>query len=213
MIRLEALQEGARASPLDPEGDHEARPRLLTRGQRLVGMAVEPGIMDLAHAGLRGEPRGDRRRRRLLPVDAQGQGAQAAQDLAGIVRRAAEPGGIRPPVQLLDQRRIGGEQGAAEQIGMAVQRLGGGVEDEVAAQRRAAAAGRASAAYCRRSPARPPPSPRRRASAMSTSAEQGIARRLDPDQRRLLRQSGGEGRIVALVDEHAPRACPGRRGP
>src|SRR3546814_7190542 len=71
---------------------------------------------------------------RLLPVDAQRQGAEASQGLPGIVSGSREAGGIRPPLQLLDQLRITGEQRSAEQIAMAVQRLGGGVHDQITAE-------------------------------------------------------------------------------
>src|SRR3546814_19860678 len=55
--------------------------------------------------------------------------------LPGIVSGSREAGGIRPPLQLLDQLRITGEQRSAEQIAMAVQRLGGGVHDQITAER------------------------------------------------------------------------------
>ena len=98
------------------------------------------------------------------------------------------PGGIGPPVDLLDQRRIGGEQRAAEQVGMAVQRLGRRMQDEVAAERERPLAARRRQRVVG-DDQRAGRLGRRGARGDVDDPQQRIARRLDPDQRRLLRAS------------------------
>ena len=114
--------------------------------------------------------------------------------------RAEQAGGIAPPGDLLDQLGRGSEQGAAEQVAMTVQRLGRRMEDEVAAERqRTLAAWRRQGVVGEDEGAGPVGLLRPHGDV--GQAQQRIAGGLDPDQSGLARERGGEGGIVAHVDE------------
>ena len=77
----------------------------------------------------------DRNRIALVHLHARVQAAHAAQRQETVERRAGHAQAVRPPRQLLVQRRVLGDHGAADHVAVAIQVLGRGMDHHIRAQR------------------------------------------------------------------------------
>ena len=120
---------------LEFEGDHAARLAHLAAGEVTLGKGGQAGVMD------------DRHRRMALQefrhldgiegmaVHAQGQGLEAAQDEEGILGGEHGPGHVLDADEThLVQDRLRPDDGPRQQVPVATQILGGGMDDQVGPQ-------------------------------------------------------------------------------
>ena len=190
------------------EAQHGAEPRLLGLGQGMSRMRGQARIMHAGHRGMRVKEGGQGRGVLLLLLDPDEQGAQAPQGQIGVQRRAGDADRVRPGGQFLAHSLVGGDHRPADDVGMAVQELGGGVDDEIRPEGDRLLQGRRQEGVVDH---------RQRAHGLRVRGDaadihdphQRVARRLDEHDLRPLGQRRRERVRIGLVDEGHPVMAPG----
>jgi hypothetical protein len=124
--------EGARAAAFDVEGDHGAAAVHLAARQCILRMVGAPGVKDARNARLSGQEVGDPPRIVGLAAHPQIEGFQPLGQQPRIERAERRPGVAKERAQhVLHQRPVVGEDGAAQAAALAVDVLGGRIDDDV----------------------------------------------------------------------------------
>ncbi len=118
---------------LQLEAHHGAEALLLSLGEVVLGMAGQAGVVHLGHGRVGFQALGDGRGVGLVGRHAQVQGLEAAQHQGGVVGALAGAQQVVQRRDLLGELRLvrRGHHGSADDIAVAVQILGGAVDDEI----------------------------------------------------------------------------------
>src|SRR5438132_1457715 len=141
------------------------------------------------------QPLGEGERVASMVVEARVQRPQSPQRQVTVERRAGQPEAIRPPGELLVQRALARHYRAADHVAVAVQVLGGRMHYEVCPERERLLPGGREEGVVHRDQ-RPAGLTRARDRGDVGDSQQRVARGLDPQQRRGLRERGGERRLI-----------------
>lgn len=117
------------------EAQHGAEPQLLPAGQPIRRMGGETRIVNGTDLWLCFQKLCKRHRGDLLSFDAREQASNATQREIAVEGRPGYACEVRPVAERLDVGRVGSNDDATDNIGVAVQILGGGVDDEVGTMR------------------------------------------------------------------------------
>ena len=165
----------------------------------MPGVVRQPRIADARHRPVALEPERERRRRLLGAIEADGEGPQAAQGQERLHHAGHRAVGDASAIEAGEQLRPLRHQGAEEQVGVAADELRGAVEDDVGAELERPLAQR------RRERVVDDDERAARVGDLGGGAdvgdtEQGVRRRLQPQQRRPV--APGRDRVeVGDVDE------------
>ena len=129
----EAPHRAAAAGDLKTQ--HCAKAALLRLGDEVGGVRGQARVMDGFNTRMLAQEHGDGAGRLLLALDAREQRPEAAQRQIGVEGRARDACNVGPVLHGLDIVRVGGNHGAADDIRMAVQEFGRGMDDMVGAER------------------------------------------------------------------------------
>ena len=210
---LEAAHELAYrvVAALELEGDHRAEAALLALRELVTRVPREPGIPDVPHVRLTIEPVRERLCVASVVIESRVKRPQAAQREETVEGCTGDPEAVRPPDELLVQRRIARHHGPADDVTVAVEVFGGGVHDEIRSEReRLLPGGRQKSVV----------DGDQRTASVSESGDRGdvgdaqqrVTRCLDPHQRRRVRECRAHGGLIAEVDEFDPPFAAARPG-
>jgi len=180
---------------------------LLALRQLVAGMVLEARVPHAPDIRLSVQPQSERRGVAGVMLEARVQRAQAAQRQEAVERRAGEAQAIGPPHELLVQRGLPGHHGSADHITVTIQVFRGRVHNQIRAERERLLPGgrKKGVVHCDE---RSAVMRELRDGGDVGDAQQRIARRLDPHQRRRPRQCPTHACLIAEVDElHLPFAA------
>ena len=106
----------------------------LLLGERVLRVRLQPGMQHRRHFRMAAQPARDRERVAVMLLHAHGQRLDAAQHQETILRAGAGSHGVLQEPDLLGQRRVSHDGGAADHVGMPVDVLGGGMDHDVHAE-------------------------------------------------------------------------------
>ena len=118
---------------LEVEGDDAARPRHLLHRELVLRMVAAAGIEHARDGGMAGQRVGHLRGIGAMAVDAQAQRLHALDQHPGVERAERRAGVADDGLQLLEDELLGAEDRAAQGAALAIDVLGGGVDDDVGA--------------------------------------------------------------------------------
>ena len=166
------------------KADHCSKPALLASRDRVARMRGEPRVVNGQHGGMLHESCRDQVRVLFVHAHPREQRAHAAQREIAVERRTGESKTVGPPTQRLEMRIVACDDCTADNVAVPIQILRRGVHHEIGAQcERLLQCRRQERVVCNddRSGAMP-----RLAHAPEIgNSQQRIARRLDPQHRRL----------------------------
>ena len=210
---LEAAHELAHCvvAALELEADHRAEAALLTPRELVTRVLRQPRVPDAPHVGLPLEPVRERLRVASVVIESRMERAQPPQRQEAVKRCTGDAETVRPPEQLLVQRRIARHDCPADDVTVTVQVLGSGVHDEIRSEReRLLPGGRQKGVVDDDERTAGVPESRHRRDV--GDAQQRVTRCLDPHHRRLLRQRRANRGLIAEVDELDPPLAAARPG-
>jgi hypothetical protein len=133
---FQPVDEGAhrRLAAFQFETEHRAEAFLLTRGDGVPRMRLQPRPVQRAHRRVPVQQLDQRLRVLLMHAQPRIQGAQAAQGEEAVERRAGQAQRVRPPHQLRMRFGVLRHHRAADHIAVAIDVLGGGMHHVIGAE-------------------------------------------------------------------------------
>jgi len=189
---------GRRFSAVQVERDHCAETVLLARRECVPRVGFKAGIMDGRNRGVRGQKLGNGGAIILLNAQPGVQSSQSAQGQEGIERRTGQAERIAPPTQPFQQGLGLGDGRAANDVAVPVDILRRRVDDDVGAMLDRPLKRRRQEGIVDGDHGAGGPSCGGNSSEVGDTQER-VGRRLDPQQRRLARDCGAEGRGVGKI--------------
>mmetsp|Transcript_5968 Transcript_5968/g.23710 ORF Transcript_5968/g.23710 Transcript_5968/m.23710 type:complete len:562 (+) Transcript_5968:426-2111(+) len=203
--QLDPLQKAARTGEvgLQRDADHAAAATHLPRGQLVLRMAGQTGVEHPLDLRLLAEPGRQFGGAGVVPLETQRQGLEAAQRQEAVERAGHRADGVVQKAELLAQRRLprlAADDGhTTDHIAVAVQELGGRVDDQVEAERQrplGPGAGEGVVGHGQRAMLAGDAGDRGQVG----EAQQRVAGGLDPDQPRVGLQGRAHRGGIAAVD-------------
>jgi hypothetical protein len=133
---LDALEEAEDLvlSAVHAEGEGSAEAGHLAPGELVLGVAFESGVKDFGDLGVLLEPVGDGEGVLVVLFHAEREGLDAAEDEEAVLGSGAASHGVLEESDLLGERGVFDDHGAADDVGVSVDVFGGGVDDDVDAE-------------------------------------------------------------------------------